>query len=433
MPGNKVVLTFAGDADALTKAAKKAEQATTGVADSVNKSNKAMTNAAGAGAKLNTGLGHLGSTISGASTALDDFSGGFQAYVNIQQSSINKAARQARAIADVNQAQLDLNQAFRDSKQSTLDSAQAAVDVTQANLDAVTAQKDYNEAVKKYGKNSDEARQAAIDMSQAQLDVQQANEDAAQAAQDGSQATQDAKDAQLDLNDAQRAAKPPTDLQKWSDDIALVTPLLSAVIGIIGLVTAAQWLWNLSLLASPVTWVVLAIVALIAIIVLIATKTTWFQTIWRLAWTWVKNAAVDVWSWLKDLPHKMGAVFSLLAGAITAPFRLAFNLVARAWNATIGSLSWSVPGWIPGIGGRTISAPHLPTFHTGGVVPGAPGSQMLAVLQAGERVTPAGGGGFVLEIRSGGSRLDDLLVQVLARAVSERGGNVQLVLGGGRA
>ncbi len=194
-----------------------------------------------------------------------------------------------------------------------------------------------------------------------------------------------------------------------------------------------QWLLNIALLANPIVLIVAAILVLVAVIVLIATKTTWFQTIWRLAWTWVKNAAVDVWSWLKDLPHKMGAVFSLLAGAITAPFRFAFNLVARAWNATIGSLSWSVPGWIPGIGGRTISAPHLPTFHTGGVVPGAPGSQMLAVLQAGERVTPAGGGGLVLEIRSAGSRLDDLLVAVLARAVAERGGNVQRVLGGSRA
>lgn len=50
----------------------------------------------------------------------------------------------------------------------------------------------------------------------------------------------------------------------------------------------------------------------------------------------------------------------------------------------------------------------------------------------------AGGGGgaaspMVLEIRSGGSQLDDLLVEVLSRAVRRRGGNVQTVLGGRNA
>lgn len=35
----------------------------------------------------------------------------------------------------------------------------------------------------------------------------------------------------------------------------------------------------------------------------------------------------------------------------------------------------------------------------------------------------------VIELRSGGSRLDDLLVEILRRAISDRGGNVQAVLG----
>ncbi len=40
-----------------------------------------------------------------------------------------------------------------------------------------------------------------------------------------------------------------------------------------------------------------------------------------------------------------------------------------------------------------------------------------------------GGGPTVLEIRSGGSKTDDLLVEVLQRAIHLRGGNVQVVLG----
>lgn len=157
--------------------------------------------------------------------------------------------------------------------------------------------------------------------------------------------------------------------------------------------TGVQWLLNAALTANPIGLVILAIAALVAIIVLIATKTTWFQTAWNAAWGWIKRVAVDFWEWLKDLPGKIGGVFSTIANFITAPWRAAFNFIARAWNNTIGSLSWTVPGWVPFIGGSSISAPRLPTFHTGGTVPGAPGSEMLAVLQAGERVIPAGSDG----------------------------------------
>lgn len=197
--------------------------------------------------------------------------------------------------------------------------------------------------------------------------------------------------------------------------------------------TGVQWLLNAALTANPIGLVVIAIVALIAIVVLIATKTTWFQDIWRVAWGGIKSAAVAVWDWLKDLPSKIGDTFAAIGGFISRPFKAGFNAVSDAWNNTIGRLSWTVPGWVPFIGGNTISAPHLPKFHAGGVVPGAPGTEMLALLQAGERVTPAGsGGGMVLELRSSGSRLDDLLVEVLASAIGKRGGNVQVVLGRGK-
>ena len=194
---------------------------------------------------------------------------------------------------------------------------------------------------------------------------------------------------------------------------------------------AGQWLLNVALLANPIVLIVAGIIALIAVIVLIATKTTWFQDAWRVTWTFVKQKAVDVWDWLKALPAKIGHVFGSIAGFITAPFRAAFNFVSDAWNNTIGKLSWTVPSWVPIIGGNTISAPHMPRFHAGvGTVPGAPGSDVLAVLQAGERVSAAGGGGGAdLVIRGDGSRLADLLLELLQDAISVRGGNVQVVLG----
>jgi hypothetical protein len=63
--------------------------------------------------------------------------------------------------------------------------------------------------------------------------------------------------------------------------------------------TGIQWLLNTALLANPITWIVLAIIALIAIIYLIATRTTWFQTIWKHVWGFIKATAVAVFNFLK--------------------------------------------------------------------------------------------------------------------------------------
>jgi hypothetical protein len=216
----------------------------------------------------------------------------------------------------------------------------------------------------------------------------------------------------------------------------------------------AQWLLNAALTANPIGIVIVAVAALVAVIVLIATKTTWFQTIWETVWGavvgyigWVKdnyvaafNLMISAGQWLINkvtaIPGLIRAAFSGLFNIITAPWRAAFNFIATAWNNTVGRLSWSVPGWVPLIGGRSIAAPRLPHFQSGGTVPGRAGDAVLAVLHAGERVHSASAAAAeptVIEIRSGGSRLDDLLVEILANAVRVRGGDVQLVLGGQRA
>lgn len=187
---------------------------------------------------------------------------------------------------------------------------------------------------------------------------------------------------------------------------------------------AAQWLMNTALLASPITWIVIGIVALIAVIVLIARKTDWFSTAWRASWGWIKRAASNSWDFIKKIPGWIGQAFSKVAGYITAPYRAAFNFIARAWNNTIGQLSFTFPSWIPGIGGNTISVPHLPQFHAGGVVPGYRGQAVATLLQGGERVsTPGGdGGGERLLLGSDGSRLGDALVELIAEAVRRKGG-----------
>ena len=185
--------------------------------------------------------------------------------------------------------------------------------------------------------------------------------------------------------------------------------------------TAVQWLLNVALTANPIGLVIVAIVALIAVIVLIATKTTWFQTAWKamvkaigIAWDWIKARVIEgfkgwiaivtlVIDWFKrlgarilsdigkavafiiGLPDKIKSAFANLAAIISAPFRAAFNKIASLWNGTVGKLTFSVPGWVPGIGGKSFSLPKLPELDTGGVVR----ASGTAVIHKGETVLPA--------------------------------------------
>lgn len=198
--------------------------------------------------------------------------------------------------------------------------------------------------------------------------------------------------------------------------------------------TAAQWLWNAAIAANPIVLITLAIIALIAIIVLLVTHWDQVKEAGGRAWGWIKDRAVDFWEWLKALPGNIGNLFSTIGGFISAPFRAAFNFVADAWNNTVGRLRWTVPRWVPIIGGNSIGAPQLPKFHTGtSRVPGRPGQEMIAILQAGERVSPAGqaGGGtpMLVNLMIDGRVLATLLIDPLSGVIKDRGGNVQVVLG----
>ena len=207
--------------------------------------------------------------------------------------------------------------------------------------------------------------------------------------------------------------------------------------------TGVQWLLNVAMSANPIGLVIIAIAALVAIVVLIATKTTWFQDLWhwiwgkigdpvKAAWDWIKDISGKAFGWITGLPGKIGDAFGKVKGFISAPFKAGFNAVAKAWNNTVGRLSFTVPSWVGfGMGGKGFSMPQLPTFHTGGKVPGAPGTEVPILALAGEEVLPPGqsSGHAVIEIRSGGTAFDDALVEVLRRAIRVRGGNVQVVLG----
>ncbi len=500
MAGTQVTLTLGGDATQLQRAANQASDAISSVADSARAGSQQMDRAGEASVDYGAKMGQLGSAVDGATTAIDSVGGSLQALADIQSMGATRAAELARKYAAVEQASIDLEYADRDLEDAILGVNQASIDgrtamtdekrakndAQRATMDIAAAQLELNKAIRDHGKSSAEAKVAQLDLTDAQLDLEEANIAVSQAQEDGNvavadgkrfavdakQAVRDQKDAQLDLNDAQREANPP-DLQKWADQLGMLTPLLTAAVGVVGLVTAAQWAWNAAQAASPTTWIVIGIIALIAVIVLIATKTTWFQDIWKAAWGWIKDtaAAVGVWFrdvlwgvyikgtwegivagvlWLKDMVvlqfttlwkaiQQVGgwftsivdgikSTFSKVTSFIVAPFKAAFNMVSDAWNNTVGKLSWTVPGWVPLVGGNSISAPKLPKFHQGGTVPGSMGQEVLAVLQAGETVSRTGSGSWD-NVNVTVELVGDGLLRVIAAEVDRRGGDSGRVLG----
>jgi hypothetical protein len=115
-----------------------------------------------------------------------------------------------------------------------------------------------------------------------------------------------------------------------------------------GVATAAQWLWNAALWASPITWIVAGILLLVGVIILIATKTTWFQDAWNWAWGGIKAGAAAVWSWISGVlwPGLVGWFNSFGTAAVQAK-----NTFVNAFNAVVSFLV-GVKDWF----GRIFSA-----------------------------------------------------------------------------
>lgn len=388
-----------------------------------------------------------GGRLERASGSADTFAGGLGglgdalgSVMDVMASGDRRAAELARAHQDVEQASLDATQALQDMEQAErdlaqagIDAEQAALDYEQALLDQKTAQDALNEAIREHGKNSDEAKQAQLDLTQANIDLKQSEEDLKQASQDQVQAELDAQqavidhtDATLNLADAQRNLGAQSgvmgDLANWT---GILSGVLGGLVGIIGTVTAVQWAWNIAMSANPIGLVIAGIILLVGVIVLIATKTTWFQDIWNAiwgaigdpvkatidwiwnflqmafnawlsmaklllsiyvgAWNGIKKGAGALGDYLTKLPGRIGNAFKTLSSTLTWPFRTAFNAIARLWNGTVGRLSFSVPAWVPGIGGNGFSMPRIPQMATGGDVM----RSGLAFIHAGERVSPA--------------------------------------------
>lgn len=128
------------------------------------------------------------------------------------------------------------------------------------------------------------------------------------------------------------AATTSTTIRTIASTVATVaynTAMYAVRIGL-AIATAAQWLFNTAILSSPITWIIVGIVALVAIIILIATKTTWFQTIWKYVWGFLKDSALATWHFLDTFVFQpLAAIAIWLWQKVIVP---AFNGMVQNFN-----------------------------------------------------------------------------------------------------
>jgi hypothetical protein len=167
--------------------------------------------------------------------------------------------------------------------------------------------------------------------------------------------------------------------------IVRLVPILATVAKVIGIVVGA--------LAIAVSWIVGKVAPVfykvlspaIGFIITVLEKVAG-------AIEWVIEHFGDMVDFVKTLPGKIKSGLSTLLTILTTPFRLSFNAIAALWNNTIGRLSFTVPDWVPGLGGQGWSVPDIPMLANGGIVT----RPTLALIgEAGpEAVVPLSRGGY---------------------------------------
>lgn len=98
----------------------------------------------------------------------------------------------------------------------------------------------------------------------------------------------------------------------------------------------------------------------------------WIETVINWFKDWINDVQIgdwwdETWGKLKSGFEDVKEGIAIVGDAIKNAFKNGLNGVIDIWNNTVGKLSWSVPDWIPLIGGKTFSAPKFARFASGGI------------------------------------------------------------------
>lgn len=227
-----------------------------------------------------------------------------------------------------------------------------------------------------------------------------------------------------------------------------------AIVTAIGATVAAIWLLNAALYANPIVWIIALIGALVVGLIWLWNNVDGFRNFWIDVWEgaklqfeafigYVKKLWDDfstamsavggfikrTWNGIGDFfsgfGDRVSRIFSNVGSAISNAFKGAVNGVIGLLNGAIGAINALIRGVNNVSGAVGIPAipqiPKIPRMHTGGVVPGIPGEEVLTILQAGERVSTSGQGGVTTMVITGNGGLYEAVHYGL------RTGEIQLI------
>jgi len=160
--------------------------------------------------------------------------------------------------------------------------------------------------------------------------------------------------------------------------------------------TVAQAAFNLVMSANPIALMVIAIAALVAGLVLAYKKFEGFR-----------NIVDSVFSVIQGVVSSSIGVIKGYFSALLGFYKGIFNGIATLWNNTIGKLSFKVPSWVPGLGGKGFDVPNIPMLAEGGIV-NTPGGILAMIGEKGpeaviplDRMGQMGGNNVTINVNGG--------------------------------
>jgi hypothetical protein len=158
--------------------------------------------------------------------------------------------------------------------------------------------------------------------------------------------------------------------------------------------TVAQAAFNLVMSANPIALIVIAIAGLIAGLVLAYKKFEGFRNIVDSIFGVIKTVVTSSIDVIKSY-------FDTLLGF----YKGIFNGIATLWNNTVGKLSFKVPSWVPGLGGKGFDVPNIPMLADGGIITsatlamiGEKGPEAVIPL---DRMSQMGGNSVTINVNGG--------------------------------
>lgn len=111
---------------------------------------------------------------------------------------------------------------------------------------------------------------------------------------------------------------------------------------------------------------------------------------WDAGWSFITGIPGKIVSELSSIGSDLATVFGKIPGAIWSAFKSAWNTVANIATFNIPQVTIPMPPGVDDLhfGGGSVSL--LPHLHTGGIIPGLTGEEVLVVARAGERVQTPG-------------------------------------------